>query len=81
VSSRGSITRCLAPLRAGDRVAAQALWGRYFRRLVGLARTRLRGTARGPEDEEEVALSAFDSFYRRAERGQFPRLVDRNDLW
>ena len=28
-----------------------------------------------------MALSAFDSFYRRAERGQFPRLKDRDDLW
>ena len=81
MSSGGSITRCLALLRAGDRAAAQALWERYFRRLVGLARARLRGTVRGPEDEEDVALSAFDSFYRRAERGQFPRLADRDDLW
>ena len=28
-----------------------------------------------------MALSAFDSFYRRAELGQFPRLEDREDLW
>ena len=32
-------------------------------------------------DEEDVALSAFESFYRRAERGQFPQLEDRDDLW
>jgi hypothetical protein len=30
----GSITRCLGMLRAGDREAAQALWDRYFQRLV-----------------------------------------------
>ena len=28
-----------------------------------------------------MALSAFDSFYRRAESGQFARLSDRDDLW
>jgi DNA-directed RNA polymerase specialized sigma24 family protein len=28
-----------------------------------------------------VALSAFDSFYRAAARGRFPRLEDRDDLW
>lgn len=28
-----------------------------------------------------MALDAFDSFCRRAERGQFPRLSDRDDLW
>jgi DNA-directed RNA polymerase specialized sigma24 family protein len=32
-------------------------------------------------DEEDVALSAFDSFCRRAERGEFPQLADRDDLW
>jgi DNA-directed RNA polymerase specialized sigma24 family protein len=28
-----------------------------------------------------VALSAFDSFVRGAEKGRFPRLEDREDLW
>jgi DNA-directed RNA polymerase specialized sigma24 family protein len=32
-------------------------------------------------DEEDVALSAFDTFCRGAEQGRFPRLDDRNDLW
>jgi DNA-directed RNA polymerase specialized sigma24 family protein len=32
-------------------------------------------------DEEDVALSAFDSFCRGAEKGRFPRLEDRDDLW
>jgi DNA-directed RNA polymerase specialized sigma24 family protein len=77
----GSISRCLALVRAGDRTAAQELWSRYFRRLIGLARARLRATPRRAADEEDVALSAFDSFYRRAEAGQFPRLLDRDDLW
>ena len=57
------------------------LWQAYFRRLVALARDRLRGTSRRAADEEDVALAAFDSFYRRAERGQFPDLEDRDDLW
>jgi DNA-directed RNA polymerase specialized sigma24 family protein len=32
-------------------------------------------------DEEDVALSAFASFCRGIERGRFPQLTDRNDLW
>jgi DNA-directed RNA polymerase specialized sigma24 family protein len=32
-------------------------------------------------DEEDVALSAFDSFCRDTGRGLFPRLNDRDDLW
>jgi DNA-directed RNA polymerase specialized sigma24 family protein len=32
-------------------------------------------------DEEDVVLSAFDSFCRRAEQGRFPDLHDRDNLW
>jgi len=45
---------------------------RYFRRLVGLARKKLRAAPRRAADEEDVALSAFDSFCRGAEQGRFP---------
>jgi DNA-directed RNA polymerase specialized sigma24 family protein len=79
--STGSVTAWIDQLRAGDRAAAQQLWERYFSRLVGLARTKLRGLRRGAADEEDVALSAFDSFCRGAEQGRFPRLADRDDLW
>jgi DNA-directed RNA polymerase specialized sigma24 family protein len=71
----------LGRLRAGEQAAAQPLWERYFRRLVALARARLKGGPRRVADEEDVALSAFDSFCRAAERGRFPQLSDRDDLW
>jgi DNA-directed RNA polymerase specialized sigma24 family protein len=77
----GSVTRLIGMLKDGDRAAAQQLWEAYFRRHVGLARARLRKTSLPVADEEDVALSVFDSFYRRAERGEFPRLEDRDDLW
>jgi hypothetical protein len=32
-------------------------------------------------DEEDVALSAFNSFCLRAEEGRFLRLDDSDDLW
>jgi DNA-directed RNA polymerase specialized sigma24 family protein len=81
MSSDGTVTHWLAPLKAGDREAAQQLWNAYFARLVALARSRLRGLPRRAADEEDVALSAFDSFCRGAEHGRFPRLDDRDDLW
>src|SRR5260370_3647008 len=81
MSSAGSVTNWLGLLKAGDSAAAQPLWERYFRRLVGLARTKLRGTPRQAADEEDVALCAFDSFCRAAEQGRFPKLHDRHDLW
>jgi DNA-directed RNA polymerase specialized sigma24 family protein len=81
--SDGSISRWLVDLKAGDLAAAQPLWERYFDQLVRLARSRLRASRRrsGDADEEDAALSAFDSFCEGAVRGQFPRLDDREDLW
>jgi hypothetical protein len=81
MASDGSVTRWLGPLQAGDPATAQRLWERYFRRLVGLARQKLQGAPRRAADEEDVALSALDSFCRAATRGRFPELLDREDLW
>jgi DNA-directed RNA polymerase specialized sigma24 family protein len=78
---QGSITLCLGLLGQGDAKAAQVIWDRYFQRLVGLARGRLRSAQRRAADEEDVVVSALDSFFRRAQSGQFPRLEDRDDLW
>ena len=45
------------------------------------ARSKLKGSPPRVADEEDAALSAFDSFCRRAEQGQFPNLKDRDGLW
>jgi DNA-directed RNA polymerase specialized sigma24 family protein len=79
----GSVTRWIGDLvaNADPDSAAQNLWGRYFDRLVHLARARLQAVPRRVADEEDVALSAFDSFCRGAAAGRFPRLGGRDDLW
>jgi DNA-directed RNA polymerase specialized sigma24 family protein len=81
MSFPGSVTGWIDLLRAGDRAAVQPLWREYFQRLVALAREMIRRAPRGMADEEDVALSAFDSFVRGAEQGRFPNLADRDDLW
>src|ERR1700690_4386290 len=81
MSSHGSITALLERLNAGDHEAARLLWQRYYPRLVALARQKLQGAPRRVADEEDAALSAFDSFCRRAEQGHFPDLKDRDGLW
>ncbi len=78
---RGSVTIWIDALRAGDQEAARELWRRYFESLVRLARSRLQSKARRAADEEDVALSAFDSFYGGLAHGRFPDLADRDDLW
>src|SRR5262249_7041587 len=42
---------------------------------------KLGDAPRRAADEEDVALSAFDSFCRGARRGRFPHLDDRDNLW
>lgn len=74
-----SVTTWIGHLRDGNEEAAQQLWERYFSRLVELARRKLHGTSRRAVDEEDVALSAFHSFFQHADR--FPQLNNRDDLW
>jgi DNA-directed RNA polymerase specialized sigma24 family protein len=79
----GSVTCWLGNLREGDLAAAQPLWERYFSRLVTVARGKLKKLRRSTagEDEEDAALSAFNSFCDGAARGRFPQLADRDELW
>lgn len=77
----GSVTHWIHEIQHGNREAAQQLWQKFYSRLVNLARARLNSTNRRVADEEDVALSAFDTFYRTAEAGKFPDLADRDGLW
>jgi DNA-directed RNA polymerase specialized sigma24 family protein len=83
--SPGSITGWIAGMKSGDLAAAQPLWERYFVRMAALARVRLRASSRrgrdAASDEEDAALSAFDSLCAGLARGRFPQLADRDDLW
>lgn len=80
---QGSVTFWIGDLKAGDQAAAQPLWERYFGRMVNLARAKLRTARRrgADADEEDAALSAFDSLCAGAARGHYPQLTDRDDLW
>ncbi len=61
------------PSRSGS--ATSSAWSPWRKKLQ-------RQPGRGAlEDEEDAVLSAFDSFYRGAISGRFPRLSDRDDLW
>jgi DNA-directed RNA polymerase specialized sigma24 family protein len=81
MSSPGSITCWLNGLRAGESLAVLKVWENYFQQMVTLARDRLRLTSRAAADQEDVALSAFNSFCAAVKKGRFPRLNDRHDLW
>ncbi len=75
------ITLWLESLKEGDDRAADVLWKSYFEQLLRLARAKLSGISRRERDEEDVAISAMDSFFRGAKAGRFSNLSGRNDLW
>jgi DNA-directed RNA polymerase specialized sigma24 family protein len=81
MADAGSVTGWLGELRGGDPAAVDLLWERYFRRLQGLARLKLPAALRRTGSEEDVALDAFASLWRGAQKGRFPELASRDHLW
>jgi DNA-directed RNA polymerase specialized sigma24 family protein len=82
MTSDGSVTCWIAELELGRSDEAEGeLWNRYFSRLVGLARLKLRETPKRVADEEDVACAALTSFFGGMAQKKFPDLRDRNELW
>ncbi len=66
--------------RDGDDQAATAIFARYFDRLTALARSRLSSRLAGRTDPEDIALSAYRSFFVAAREGRYT-LSQGGDLW
>lgn len=81
MSAEQSVTHWISELKEGDADAAQRLWHYYFRNMVSLARRRLHGAPKRAADEEDVALSAFNSFCVGLQAGRFGDVTDRDNLW
>lgn len=74
-------TRWIHQLAEGDEGVAQKLWDRYYGQLVRHARRKLGERHRRSADEEDVVVSAFNSFWQGMRAGRFPDLQDSDDLW
>ena len=70
MSDEGTVTTWVGELRRGNMEAARRLWERYFGELLRVARARLPRHFRRASDEEDVAISAFDSFIQGVARGR-----------
>jgi RNA polymerase sigma factor (sigma-70 family) len=70
----------LAAVRQRDPVAQQDFWKQYAGRLLRLADANLQQSLRRRVDAEDVVQSAFRTFLRRVEDGQF-ELGDDQQLW
>ncbi|MCA9242140.1 MAG: hypothetical protein KDA37_18140 [Planctomycetales bacterium] len=81
MASEQEITQWLSKLVVGDERTTEIIWRQYIDRLQRLARRRLGALPRRVADEEDVALSAMNSFFQGAEQGRFPKLENRDDLW
>lgn len=76
-----SLSLLVQRLRNGDEAAATDLWQRYYHRIVRLAAKRLPASLKRTRDEEDVALSAFNSFVAGVRQDRFPNLAGPDNLW
>jgi RNA polymerase sigma-70 factor (ECF subfamily) len=78
--AEAAFQQLMARLRAGDEEAAREVFGRFARRLIGLAAKHLDGRLRPKVDPEDVAQSALKSFFLRYAGGEY-ELAGWDDLW
>jgi RNA polymerase sigma-70 factor (ECF subfamily) len=71
VPADDSFADLMSDLRAGDQDAARAVFQRFGRRLIALARNRLDDRLVRKEDPEDVLQSVFRSFFLRCRDGRF----------
>ena len=75
-----SPTYWLPALQNGDEQAAERLWRDYFLKTVRLAKRKMTGLRLRAADEEDVALSAMNSFCNMAQNRDEP-ISDSSELW
>lgn len=80
-ASSGSVTGLLSALGECDALVLAEIWRRFFPRMAGLARRTLAGLPNCGVEAEEVAQSAFISFWRALDRNQSYVWNGRDDLW
>jgi DNA-directed RNA polymerase specialized sigma24 family protein len=80
MATNQSFVDIMSRLRRGDSDAEAAVFHRFARRLIALARSRLDGQIRQKIDPEDVLQSVYKSFFQRQAQGQF--VLDNWDaLW
>ena len=75
-----SFADLMARLKSGEDAAAQEVFARFARRLVGLARTHLDARLARKVDPEDVVQSAYKSFFVRQRDGEL-EVGSWNGLW
>ncbi len=81
MNSEHSVSQFIEGLRAGDELASQKIWERFYQQLLLQADRKLKGSPRKAMNEEDVVQKAFADFFAQVKLGRFPKLADRHDLW
>lgn len=81
MDDKGSVSRLIEQVKAGNSEATGELFGRYISKLVERAPARLRGIRPGAQDPEIAAQSAIRSVISRIKAGKTRMLFDRKQLW
>ena len=76
-----SMCEVVEKVKQGDDDGVRLIWDRYFPQVVRLAANRMSGQRRRAADEEDVAISVMESFFRAARAGRFPELHDGDGIW
>jgi hypothetical protein len=77
----GSVSHWLKELKTGDSLAVEAIWHRYYQRVVELASRKMKVNPDRAVDGEDIAQLAMHRFCTNATLGCYPNLDDREQLW
>ncbi len=77
----GSITQWLRKLQDGESDAADAIWKRYYPKLVRAASKYLSVNPDSATDGEDVAQSTFRNVFMGIVGGKYPDIDGREGLW
>jgi DNA-directed RNA polymerase specialized sigma24 family protein len=81
MSSTEKILSCISHLKGISNEEAVRIWKDYFPRLLVFTQRRISSLPKRSFDEEDVALSAMNSFFRAQRLGRFELTADFGDLW
>ncbi len=81
MTSSDSFADLLKQVKTGDQDAIARLWRQFYEPLRRLAGRKLTRRDRRTRDEEDLALSALNAFYRCIEEDRYSSIVDEDDVW
>jgi hypothetical protein len=77
----GSVSHWLREVKSGRSSAVDAIWRRYYQRVVQYATRKMKTNPDRAIDGEDIAQSTMHRFCFNLASGRYPLLDDRQQLW